>query len=66
MADLSTQIETDAATAKRMKAGDKEKESRPLSELIEADKYLANKSAVGSFAATFRGITSRITPPGGH
>lgn len=43
MSDLSTQIESDAAKAKSAEVDGQKIERRPLSELIEADKYLAAK-----------------------
>lgn len=66
MSDISTQIETDSSKAKRMKAGQHEKENRSLDELIAADKYLSAKTATGSISATVRGIVSKMVPPGGH
>ena len=62
MSDLSDQITTDAAKAKRLKAGDNEKENRPLSELIAADKYLSSQSAA---SGSRRGlILNKLRPPG--
>lgn len=59
MADLSDQIESDAAKAKAVEVDGQKIERRPLSELIEADKHLAAKQAAkrGPFF-------SRIVPPG--
>lgn len=63
MSTLSNQIETDAAKAKKLKSGDFEKENRPLAELIEADRYLAEQAAVT--AANRRGvILTKLRPPG--
>lgn len=63
MSTLSSQIETDAARAKRMKSGQMEKENRDLSELIEADQYLANQSA--NTSANRRGLViTKLRPPG--
>lgn len=48
MSDLSTTIETKAAKARRKKSGDVEMEERSVAELIEADRYLAAKTASAS------------------
>lgn len=61
MTDLSTDIATAATTPKSVQNGDQKVESRPLSELIEADKYLAGKSAV---AAAPRVVFNKLVPPG--
>lgn len=62
MADLSETIETKAAKVARKKAGDLEMQERPISELIEADRYLASK---GGTAGAKRGIQFVKLKPGG-
>lgn len=62
MADLADQIESAAATPKSVQNGDQKVESRPISELIEADKYLAAKTAVQTRPGV---IFSKLQPPGG-
>ena len=61
MADLSADIEAAAVTVKSMQNGDQKAESRPISELIEADKYLAAKTAA---ATSPRVIFNKLVPPG--
>lgn len=61
MTDLSADITTAATSPKSVQNGDQKVESRPLSELIEADKYLAGKTAV---ASSPRVIFNRLVPPG--
>lgn len=63
MADIKTQIETDAKTAKRLKSGQMESEKRSISEMIEADQYLDSKNA--NTASNRRGlIITKLRPPG--
>ena len=59
MADLSDEIEADAQKAKSVEVDGQKIERRPVGELIEADKYLAAKSAAkrGPFF-------TRLVPPG--
>lgn len=45
MADLSSQIETNAAGPKKAKSDEGEFEQHSLSEQIEADRYLNNRGA---------------------
>ena len=45
MADLSTQIETNAAGPKKARSDEGECEQHPLKDQIEADRYLNNKNA---------------------
>lgn len=62
MTDLSSNIASDAAKAKRTKAGDLEIERRSLKEQIDADRYLASKTAT---AGAKRGIAFvKLKPPG--
>jgi len=61
MADLSAEIEAAAATVKSMQNGDQKAEARPISELIEADKYLAAKTAA---ATSPRVVFNKLVPPG--
>lgn len=62
MADLSSNIETDASKAKRSKSGDLEIERRSIQEQIDADRYLASKT---STAGAKRGIAFvKLKPPG--
>lgn len=62
MSDLSSAIETAAAQTKRTKSGELELERRTLQELIEADRYLASKTAASS---SKRGIAFvKLKPPG--
>lgn len=63
MSNLSSDITTAAGEAKRLKHGDKEKESRSLSELIEADRYLSDQGNVT--ASNRRGLVLTKLRPGG-
>lgn len=64
--DLSQTIADAAAEPKSMQNGDQKAESRPLSELIAADKYLKEKAAVESAATSGRGrvVFNKLVPPG--
>lgn len=64
--DLSDQIAEDATRSQNVTHGGKSVTRRSLKEQIEADKYLAQKSAAQNMAATVKGMFSRIVPPGGH
>ena len=69
MADLSTEIETQAAKSASTSNDGVSVSRRSLSELIEADKYLATKTAIadaGGPAAVLKRMVSKIVPPGGH
>lgn len=61
MTDLSADIEAAALTVKSMQNGDQKAESRPIDELIKADKYLAAKTAA---ATSPRVIFNKLVPPG--
>ena len=61
MSDLSDEIQTAATSPAEMQNGDQRAKARPLSELIEADKYLAAKTAA---AQSPRVLLSRLVPPG--
>lgn len=61
MTDLSTEIATAATTPKSVQNGDQKAESRPVADLIAADKYLAAKTAV---ATNPRVIFNKLVPPG--
>ena len=61
MTDLSADIAAAAVTVKSMQNGDQKAEARPISELIEADKYLAAKAAL---ATSPRVIFNKLVPPG--
>lgn len=51
-----------ATKAKRLKSGDDEREAHPLSELIEADKHIANQGARNKTSLPIRFQKTR--PPG--
>ena len=55
MADLSTQIETNAAGPKKARSDEGEFEQHPLKDQIEADRYLNNKNA-----STAKGFGLRV------
>jgi len=62
MPDLSDQIEEDAAKPSSASNDMGSVTKRPLSELIEADKYLASKAAASK---AHKGLTfSKLIPPG--
>ena len=62
MADLSTKIEADAATPKKVTTDGVTVEARDISEQIEADAYLANKAAT---RGRKRGLVmTKLSPPG--
>jgi len=61
-ADLSSQIEEAAADPQSVTVDGQTVSSRPLSELIEADRYLASKAAARARKSGFR--ISKIIPPG--
>ena len=62
MADLSTNIENAATSPAEASVDGTTVKQRPLSEMIEADRYLASKAAM---ANPMRGLRfSKITPPG--
>lgn len=68
MADeISDQIETDAAKPASAEVDGQKVQLRPLTELIEADKYLAGKRAnAGTSSGWSRVRTTRAVPPGAH
>lgn len=59
---LRDTIESEAAKALRLRSRDREKQSRPLTELIAADEYLANQAVNGSRSMGIR--IQRTRPPG--
>lgn len=61
MTDLSADIATAATSPKSVQNGDQKVESRPVAELIEADKYLAAKTAI---ATSPRVLFNKLVPPG--
>ena len=62
MADLSTQIEADAATPLKVTTDGVTVEARGISEQIEADAYLASKAAT---RGKKRGLVmTKLVPPG--
>lgn len=61
MTDLSADIASAATKVKSMQNGDQKAEARPISDLIEADKYLAAKAAV---ATSPRVVFNKLVPPG--
>jgi hypothetical protein len=62
MADLSTQIEQAAALHQESVSGAKQVTERPISELIAADQYLAEKAARGKSRVPVR--IAKIRPGG--
>lgn len=66
MPDLSETIESEAAKSQSTSADGVTTTRRPLSELIEADKFLAGKEATANanMPATLRGMMFKIVPPG--
>lgn len=63
MTDLSTTIATAATEPKSMQNGDQKAESRPIADLIAADKYLADKVAVAATGRP-RVVFNKLSPPG--
>ena len=62
MSDLSANIQTAASSPAEASVDGTTVKQRPISELIEADRYLASKTAASS---KFRGLRfNTITPPG--
>lgn len=61
MTDITDQIETDALTPSSVSVDGQSVSARPLSELIEADKYLANKTAATSGLKGL--VRQRMKPP---
>lgn len=62
MADLSTNIEADAATPKKVTTDGVTVEARDISEQIEADQYLASKAASKGKRGGF--MFRKLSPPG--
>jgi hypothetical protein len=63
MSRMAIDVETAASQAKRLKSGDNEKESRTIDELIKADQYVQNNSAVAGTSR--RGLLiTKLRPPG--
>ena len=62
MADLSDEIEDAAGKGKKLKHGERERESHSLPDLIEADKYLQNKDAVTGNSRKI--VINKLRPPG--
>ncbi len=61
MTDLSADIATAATSPKSVQNGDQKIESRPIADIVEADKYLAAKRAV---ATSPRVLFNKLVPPG--
>jgi len=62
MSDLSPNIQTAASSPAEASVDGTTVKQRPISELIEADRYLASKTAASN---KFRGLRfNTITPPG--
>lgn len=61
MTDLSTDIATAATRPKSVQNGDQKVEAKPIADLIAADKYLAEKTAV---ATSPRVVFNKLVPPG--
>lgn len=59
---LEDDIATAAAKAKKVKAGDQERESHTLKEMIDADKYLEGKGVVTGNSRKI--IINKMRPPG--
>lgn len=64
--DLSHQIAEDATRSQNVTHDGISITRRSLKDQIEADKYLAQKSAAQNMGATIKNMISRIVPPGGH
>lgn len=62
MADLSEQIEDAAGEPKRVTIDGQTAEGHPIKDLIEADRYLAQRTAAGRTGLPFR--LARFRPPG--
>ncbi len=65
MADLSSNIEADAVKPKATSNGDVSSTRRDMRELIEADRYLADKEAGGNVGNVLKNSILKIVPPGG-
>lgn len=63
MSDLSSQIESAAAQPASATADGQSVQGQPIDKLIEADRYLAAKSAVAAGQLPFRNF--KIEAPGG-
>lgn len=66
MAEPADQLAAEALKAQSVSNDGVTVTRRSLSELIEYEKHLASKTATASPAATFRGMTMRVVPPGGR
>jgi len=64
--DIADKIETTAEGPRRVRTDAGEVESQPIPDLIEADKYLASRTAVDAGTnRTHRGLRfNRLNPPG--
>lgn len=65
MADLASNIESDAVKPKATSNGDVSSTRRDMREIIEADRYLADKAAGDDIANTLKASILKIVPPGG-
>lgn len=64
--DIAAKIEEAAAGPQRMRTDAGEAQSHPLTDLIEADKYLASRDAVSASAnRTHRGLRFNVLKPPG-
>lgn len=61
MADLSTQIQTNAAGPKKAKSDEGEFEQHSLTEQIEADRYLNNKNASRASGFGLRVVRAKMS-----
>lgn len=59
---LASTIQSEATKAKRLKSRNEEREGQSLSDLIAADRYLAEQAAVANGSPGFR--LFRLKPPG--
>ena len=59
---LKDDINTAASAGKRLKSGQQERESHSLKEMIEADRYLANRDLVTGNARKI--VINKLRPPG--
>lgn len=66
MSDITDAMETNAAGPAKVTVDGESVEQHSLKDLIEADRYLASRTAVTSTAAnTRRGLRfNKLTPPG--
>jgi hypothetical protein len=66
VSEISDQLAAEALKAQTVSNDGVTVSRRSLSELIAYEKHLASQTATASPAATFRGMTMKMVPPGGH